>query len=317
MSRLRRDTRPSIFTEDVVERHLLAMRADIEPDPLFRRRLRSRVVNTYVAGREGHGTNGLRAGRTMGRLGRAVLYSTFAFGVSVTGVMAASQQALPGTALYPLKRHVEDLRVAVLPGHLHDDLVLLELSERIAEVAALVERGEPTIAMAMVDAIGRDYGTTTAIAADAAQGPVGRHIAVLNSRLETLPHAARVAVMDRLAAIPGLGEAVSAGAGTGLGPPSGGSDGSPPRNEHAATPSDSGEKDGEGRPAAGPPGARPANAAAPTVEPTPRADARPSRRPTASPSPAETPSQKAEPSRRPAPDPTPRAAQPAARRQGN
>ncbi len=44
---------PPIASDDAIERYLVALRSQVQPDPLFRRRLRSDVVNRFVAAREG------------------------------------------------------------------------------------------------------------------------------------------------------------------------------------------------------------------------------------------------------------------------
>ena len=44
---------PAILSDQAVERYLAAIRAEIEPDPFFRRRLRGQVMNRFVATREG------------------------------------------------------------------------------------------------------------------------------------------------------------------------------------------------------------------------------------------------------------------------
>ena len=44
---------PPIASEDALRRYHEIVRAEIEPDPLFRRRLRGLVTNQFVAIREG------------------------------------------------------------------------------------------------------------------------------------------------------------------------------------------------------------------------------------------------------------------------
>ena len=109
---------PAILSDEAIERYLAAIRTEIEPDPLFRRRLRGHVMNRYVAAREGQAT-GRGVAREMGRLGRAVLYASFALGLSVTGAMAVSQQSIPGDPLYAVKLRIETLR---LHGHRHENV---------------------------------------------------------------------------------------------------------------------------------------------------------------------------------------------------
>ena len=93
MSLLRDSLRPPPLASDAaVRRYIELIRAELEPDPLFRRRLRGVVVNRFMAAREGLEQPAHRPS-AMGRLGRAVLYSSFALAMSAGGVMAASQQA--------------------------------------------------------------------------------------------------------------------------------------------------------------------------------------------------------------------------------
>jgi hypothetical protein len=196
---------PAIFSDEAVERYLAAIRAELGPDPHFRRRLRGQVLNRYVAAREGIG-DAPTAGRSMGRLGRAVLYASFTLAFSVTGVMAASQEALPGELLYPLKRQVEELRVQVLPAHLHDDLATYALAERIHELEELAERGDWDRVIVLAETIEQDY-LALADALETDTGQLDRHIVVLNRLLETLPATAWMAVADVLDGVPGIGQA--------------------------------------------------------------------------------------------------------------
>jgi hypothetical protein len=196
---------PAIFSDEAVERYLAAVRAELgPPDPHFRRRLRGQVLNRYVAAREGIGA-APTAARSMGRLGRAVLYASFTLAFSVTGVMAASQDALPGELLYSLKRQVEQLRVQVLPAHLHDDLATYALAERIHELDELAERGDWDRVIAVAETIEQDY-LALADALESDTGQLDRHIVVLNGLLETLPATARTAVEDVLDGMPGIGQ---------------------------------------------------------------------------------------------------------------
>lgn len=111
-----------------------------EPDPLFRRRLRSQVVNRYVAAREGH-LREPRQSRRMGTLGRAVLYASLVLALSVSAVGAASQESLPGDLLYGVKLQLEEIRMRVAPRSMHDELAALALSERVEELERLADAG--------------------------------------------------------------------------------------------------------------------------------------------------------------------------------
>ena len=116
MSLFTNPIRPAPLASDAaVRRYVEAIRQQIEPDPLYRRRLRGQVVNRFVARKRGIDLTGPRRPSRMGALGRACLYASFALAVTVTGVMAASDAAIPGDVLYPLKRSIEEMRFDVLP----------------------------------------------------------------------------------------------------------------------------------------------------------------------------------------------------------
>jgi hypothetical protein len=183
---------PAILSDEAVERYLAAIRAEIRPDPLFRRRLRGEVMNRYVAVREGIGATPAR--RSMGTVGRAVLYATFTLAVTSTSVLAASQEALPGDLLYPLKRHIETLRVQILPAHLHDDLAALSLAERIKELARLAERGEWSLVAIQAEEVEQEYDAFLLLADAAPPGSNDRYLTVLAGLVERLPDGARAAV---------------------------------------------------------------------------------------------------------------------------
>ena len=122
-----------------VERHLRR----IQPDPMFRRRLRGQVLNRYVANREGMiRLAPVHSGRReMGALGRGVLFASLLTALGVSAVGAAAQESLPGDALYPVKLQLEDLRMRVAPPELRDDLAAMALDERLEEVEALAAVG--------------------------------------------------------------------------------------------------------------------------------------------------------------------------------
>ena len=56
---------PAVLSDEAIERHLTVLHAEVEIDPLFRRRLRGQVVNRYVAAREGFDAG--EGSRHMGR----------------------------------------------------------------------------------------------------------------------------------------------------------------------------------------------------------------------------------------------------------
>jgi hypothetical protein len=122
-----------------IERHVRR----IQPDPLFRRRLRGQVLNRYVAAREGlmpAPPLPVRR-REVGVLGRGVLYASLLTAMSVTAVAAASQDSLPGDALFAMKLQLEEIRMRIAPSGLRDDLAAMALDERLEEVERLAEIG--------------------------------------------------------------------------------------------------------------------------------------------------------------------------------
>lgn len=206
MSLFQQPLRPSNpMVDDAVARYIAAIRADLEPDPRFRRRLRGHLLNRFVAEREGLAATPRSRRRHMGRLGRAVLYASFALGISVTSVMAAAQQSVPGDLLYALKRQIESLRHEVLPAHLHDDLIAIELTERLEEYDQLTSSGRQDQAVALLSVIEADFAALTAYDAGST-GTIGQRMAVLDAILARLPDSAREAVeaaMHKAGAAPG------------------------------------------------------------------------------------------------------------------
>jgi hypothetical protein len=193
-------------SDEAVERYLAALRAHVDPDPAFRRRLRGAVLNRYVAGRQPLDGSVPRA---MGQLGRAVLYASFALAVSVTGVMAASEVAVPGDALYPLKRAIEELRVEVLPARFRDDLAVYELNERLSELVILSERGDERVAQ-LAQQVAAEYAPVLSDGvADA--GPRDRRSEVLASLISRLPDEAQAAIGHALLAPSGTSGRPDAG----------------------------------------------------------------------------------------------------------
>ena len=128
-------------------------------------------------------------------------------GRAAASVLAASQDALPGDALYTLKVRMEQVRLDVLPAHLHDDLYAYTLSQRIDEMGRLTEAGHWQLALAMTPVIEDSY-EQFAHALDEqglASEDASRHLIVLQGLLEQLPEGARDAVQnvfDRGKAVP-------------------------------------------------------------------------------------------------------------------
>jgi hypothetical protein len=183
---------PAVLCDEAVERYLAAIRGELAPDSLFRRRLRGVVMNRYVAAREG--MVAAPQHRAMGRVGRAVLYASFTLALSATTVLAASQEALPGDPLYALKRQVEALRVQVLPADLHDDLAAYALAERIDELAGLAERGDWAQVESLAITVEHDLAAFVAGVDADRGGSNDKYLTVLNGLLARLPDPAREAV---------------------------------------------------------------------------------------------------------------------------
>ena len=200
-----------IVSAEAIERALATVASQVEPDPLFRRRLRSEVVNRYVAAREGIATPERAAPvrqRRTGRLSRACLYASFSLAATAASVLAAAQEALPGEALYGVKLRVEQLRLDVVPDHLHADLVAYSLGERIDEMDHLVAAGALDEATALVPAIEHEFARLEAlVSASSAQDEarIERHLVVLSGLLERLPDTARSVVQDVVNGVNGLG----------------------------------------------------------------------------------------------------------------
>ncbi|MDQ3691554.1 MAG: hypothetical protein M3406_16285, partial [Chloroflexota bacterium] len=204
---------PLVMSDEAVERCLVALRSQVQPDPLFRRRLRSDVVNRFVAAREGIEVPAPASQvRHMGQLGRACLYASCAFALSAASVLAASQEALPGELLYPLKQRIEQVRIDVLPSHLHPELTAYALGERIEEMGRLADAGRLDLAATMAPEIDREYERLSALggSSDEADGArIERHLLVLEGLITKLPESARSAVEHAMSDTPRTRQATS------------------------------------------------------------------------------------------------------------
>jgi hypothetical protein len=203
---------PAILSDEAVGRYVAAIRAGLDPDPLFRRRLRGQAVNRFVEAREGHAA-GRPLKREMTRIGRAVLYASFVLSLSVTGAFAASQQAIPGEILYPLKRQIEEIRVQVLPTPLHGTLAVHELSQRIVELHRLAENGKWALVVQQAAEIERAYEEVLAI--PGGRGLSRADLMVINGLLERLPGGTRTVVEDLMVGLPGIDPGGGSGPGSG------------------------------------------------------------------------------------------------------
>jgi len=210
MSLFTNPIRPAPIASDAaVRRYLDVIRREIEPDPLYRRRLRGEVVNRFVAQKRGMVLTGRRRTNRMGALGRACLYASFALAVSVTGVMAASDAAIPGDVLYPLKRGIEAMRLEVLPAQYRDELAAYALSERIGELSQLVEAGDLARASTLAGPIHDAYEQAVAESDDAGllANRIDRQLAWLEQVASGLPEQARATIARAMAGAPELVQA--------------------------------------------------------------------------------------------------------------
>ena len=201
-----------------------AVRNEIEPDPMFRRRLRGAAMNRFVAEREGAVAMATPRSSRMGRLGRACLYASVATALGVGGVMAASESAIPGDFLYPLKRSVEEMRATVAPAHLRDELAVHALAERVDEVGRLIQSGDMARSASLSIAIS---ASLEAMAAKDWPIDTGDRLAAQLERLQAVldnaPVRARRAVERVMSGIQGFqaqpGKAADVGtSGEGVGP---------------------------------------------------------------------------------------------------
>jgi hypothetical protein len=278
MSLFTNPIRPAPIASDAaVRRYIEAIRHQVEPDPLYRRRLRGQVVNRFVAQKRGIDLTGSRRPSRMGALGRACLYASFALAASVTGVMAASDAAIPGDVLYPVKLGIEEMRLDVLPDEYHDELAVYALLERIGELSQLVEAGDVARASTLAGPIQDAYEQAVAETHDAGglARRLDRQIAWLAQVVSALPSQARASIAHAMNGAPDLVlDAWTA-------------DGSEPGAEPASSSGGSGQGPGSGRGqgsdqgrGAGAPGDDPSPEATPKPERTPKLDRTPKPDPT-------------------------------------
>jgi hypothetical protein len=191
--------------DEAMRAYLDAIHTDIEPDPMFRRRLRGTVMNRFVAEREGAVEVAPPRSSRMGRLGRACLYASVATALGVGGVMAATESAIPGDFLYPLKRSVEDMRATVAPAHLRDELAVYELAERIDELSRLIESGDVARSVSLSAAIRVRLEQVAARGeSSVADARLGAQLARLEEVLDTASVQTRRAVERAMSGVPGF-----------------------------------------------------------------------------------------------------------------
>jgi hypothetical protein len=205
--------RPPITSDEAVRRYVEAIRPRLEPDPGFQRRLRGEMLNRYVLSREEARSSTLPAAARS--VARAALLASLALAITVGGTMAASQSAIPGDLLYPVKLEIEELRVTLLPESFRGELATHSLAERINELGRLVEAGEWELAAGLAGSIEDEVATLTGLGmTPSADGALAGPLATLSLLLQSLPLEAQTAVEEALGAAPGL---LDAGPGTGSG----------------------------------------------------------------------------------------------------
>jgi hypothetical protein len=176
----------------------------IEPDPLFRRRLRGEIVNRYVAEREGQLPHQAPR-RQMGALGRAALYASLGLAIGVSAAGAAADRALPGDVLYAVKLELEDVRMRIAPPSVRDELAAMALGERVEELERLAAAGSwqllPAAAARVVDA--EEALAATGPGGAGAAAATSRASEVLTTLLAEVPAEAQQGVARALDAVEG------------------------------------------------------------------------------------------------------------------
>lgn len=193
---------PLVPPDEPMARMLERLAHELEPDPLYRRRLRGEALNRFVAAREGISMDRprSRAGR-MTPIGRAVLVASFVLATGAASVSAASQVAMPGDALYGVKLRIEELRIDVAPSDFKDELIVASLDARLAEIQVLAERGDWSAAGAAADRAVRIADTLAAMTSrtsPTAEIALNHHVAVLEALVAEAPANAVAALQHAL-----------------------------------------------------------------------------------------------------------------------
>lgn len=228
LDRVRGRAAPGVHADDPVARMVARTSGRLRPEPAYRRRLRSRVMNQYVATREG--LMPVVARRRMTPIGRAVLYASVALACSVTAVGAASQEALPGDPLYAVKRQIEDVRIQIAPAWVRPSLAAMALDERLGEVEELANAGRWSLVAATVADVQAAEATLAAIGGPIAPDLIARlehHGEVLAAIAASAPAAAEDGLARAMAASTRALEvtATRGGSGSGAGPATGSGNG--------------------------------------------------------------------------------------------
>jgi hypothetical protein len=259
---------PPIGADDPAARLVVRASARLRPDPKFRKQLRTSVLNRYVAVREGHVAPAPRRSE-MGRLGRAVLYATFALVVGVSSAGAASSSSLPGDALYTMKLRLEAVRMQIAPPVARPMLAELALNTRLSELEQLAAAGRWDKIPGAAAAVGEAEKALEALGGPSANevANLARHTDVLTQLLADAPEEARAGLEHAITAsashlplgVPGEnGQAGQSGASGGAG-----QGGSAAGGEPAATPKPSNSPHPTKSPKAN-------SSVAPSAQPTPR-----------------------------------------------
>src|SRR4029077_15444256 len=206
LGRLLGRDKPAVTRDDPIPGMIARATGRIHPARAYRWRLRGRLVNQYVAVREGLVPLAPSPRAGMGSLGRAVLLASVGRAGSVSAVGAASTSALPGDPLYAVKRQVEELRMEIAPPSVRPALAAMALEERLSEVEQLaaagrwsrVALGEQEVDGAVATLRGLGASLTSDLVAD-----LTHHAQVLPGLMAQPPAAAR----------PGLEQALLASAG--------------------------------------------------------------------------------------------------------
>lgn len=214
VGRLLNRREPTVKPDDPIA-HMIARTAGrLRPERQYRWRLRGRLVNQYVAVREGLVRESPRQVR-MGSLGRAVLYASVGLAISVSAVGAASSSALPGDPLYGVKRQVEELRMEIAPPSVRPTLAAMALEERLSEVELLAATGNwARVALAEQEvegAVATLRGLGGSLPADEV-AQLARHTQVLTALLAQAPDSARAGLQRALVASAGAAGGTNLGA---------------------------------------------------------------------------------------------------------
>jgi hypothetical protein len=200
--------------DEAVMQQLARSLKQLEPDALYRRRLRGAILNRYVATREGL-VQAPRQRREMSVLGRGVLYASLAVALSVSAAGAVAAASLPGDLLYPVKLQLEDVRLQMASPSMRADLLAMQLDERLDELELLAANGDwADVAVAAQGAAAAEERLALA-AGDPQQvvvDAIGQHTAVLEALITTAPTSARQGLQQAIQASSAADEPESGGA---------------------------------------------------------------------------------------------------------